>query len=188
MGGGERAERLFGISGEGYVLSFGANLETTPTRAAVAQTIDARDRRQVRLLFIGVDGRKGEPVAMAVTRHLNRMGIPAHLTVIGCDPQLENEDEGRQFVTRLGFLKKNAAGQARIQEEFARSHFLIVPSIAECFGIVYCEASSFGVPSIARNVGGVASAVRNGRNGRRFELRRFPGTDRGMDCLRVPRF
>jgi glycosyltransferase involved in cell wall biosynthesis len=71
-------------------------------------------------------------------------------------------------------LKKDSAGQSRFHEELARSHFLIVPSTAECFGVVYCEASSFGVPSIARNVGGVASAVRNGRNGQRFDLEDSP--------------
>ena len=50
----------------------------------------------------------------------------------------KNEDQ--KFITRLGFLKKDAAGLARIQAELARSHFLIVPSVAECFGLVYCEA------------------------------------------------
>lgn len=152
-----------------HVVPFGANLETTPTRREVEQFIAARDRRQVRLLFLGVDWhRKGGPLALAVTRQLNQLGILAHLTVIGCSPQIELADQ--KIVTQFGFVKKDAAGQAKIQAELSRSHFLIVPSVAECFGIVYCEASAFGVPSIARNVGGVASAVRNGRNGQLFEM------------------
>jgi glycosyltransferase involved in cell wall biosynthesis len=156
-----------------HVVPFGANLETAPARAIVEQAIEARDRRPVNLLFIGVEWeRKGGPTALAVTRHLNRLGIPAQLTVIGCPAKLAAGDE--KIVNQLGFLKKDIAGQARIQAELAQSHFLIVPSIAECFGLVYCEASSFGVPSIARDVGGVPSAVRNGRNGQRFSMETSP--------------
>ncbi len=156
-----------------HVVPFGANLETTPSRASVEKMIATRDPRELRLLFIGMDWqRKGGPVALAVTRELNRMNIPAGLTVIGCNPLLDEADQ--KFVNVLGFIEKTVAGQAKIQAELSRSHFLIVPSVAECFGIVYCEASALGVPSIARNVGGVASAVRNGRNGQRFELEDTP--------------
>jgi glycosyltransferase involved in cell wall biosynthesis len=156
-----------------HVVPFGANLETPPTRQEVEQSIAARDRKQIRLVFIGVEWeRKGGTVALAVTRELNRMGVPAQLTVIGCSPLIEPADS--KFVTVLGFVEKNLSGQAKIHAELSRSHFLIVPSLAECFGIVYCEASAFGVPSIARNVGGVASAIRNDRNGRLFEINDSP--------------
>ena len=46
-----------------------------------------------------------------------------------------------------------------------RTHFLFLPSKAECFGIVFCEASAFGIPSITRNTGGISNAVYNGING-----------------------
>ncbi|HEV2694059.1 MAG TPA: glycosyltransferase family 4 protein [Verrucomicrobiae bacterium] len=151
-----------------HVVPFGANLESFPTRLAVEQAIDARDRQKIRLLFIGMDwDRKGGPAALAVVRELNRTGFQATLTLIGCGPRLEEAD--RKFVEPLGFIEKNEAGLVKIQAELLRSHFLIVPSLAECFGIVYCEASAFGVPSIARKVGGVASAVSDGRNGKLFE-------------------
>ena len=151
-----------------HVVPFGANLEIPPSRASVEQAIAVRDRHAVRLLFMGVEWeRKGGPAAVAVARRLNAMGIPAQLTVIGCEPQLDPADQ--TFITLLGYVKKSGTGLTRIQAELSRSHFLLMPSKAECFGIVYCEASAFGVPSIALNVGGVASAVRNGRNGRRFE-------------------
>ena len=55
--------------------------------------IATRDPRELRLLFIGMDWqRKGGPVALAVTRELNRMNIPAGLTVIGCNPLLDEAD------------------------------------------------------------------------------------------------
>ncbi|MEW6305327.1 MAG: glycosyltransferase, partial [Verrucomicrobiota bacterium] len=51
-----------------------------------------------------------------------------------------------------------------------QAHFLIVPSRAEAYGIVFCEASSFGIPSLTTNVGGIPTVVRDGLNGRTFPL------------------
>ena len=38
--------------------------------------------------------------------------------------------------------------------------FLILPTEFDAFGIVFCEASAYGVPSIAADVGGVSQPVR----------------------------
>mgnify|MGYP001807222158 FL=1 len=40
-----------------------------------------------------------------------------------------------------------------------------MPTRAEAFGIVFCEASAFGLPSISTSVGGVSTAVKNNVNG-----------------------
>ena len=45
------------------------------------------------------------------------------------------------------------------------SSLLILPTKAECYGIVFCEASAYGLPVIAANTGGVAGAVENNENG-----------------------
>ena len=37
--------------------------------------------------------------------------------------------------------------------------------MAEALGVVLCEASAHGLPSLARNTGGVAGAVVDGENG-----------------------
>ena len=49
-------------------------------------------------------------------------------------------------------------------------HFLILPTRAECFGVVFCEASAYGIPSMATDTGGIPNAVINGENGFRFPL------------------
>ncbi|HEX7652029.1 MAG TPA: glycosyltransferase family 4 protein [Verrucomicrobiae bacterium] len=150
-----------------HVVPFGANLAVAPTSQEVIGAIASRDSAILRLVFIGREWeRKGGPLAVAVTRQLNQLGCPARLTIIGATPKLSPAEA--EWVTQLGFIEKNADGQARIHAELARSHFLLVPSQAECFGLVYCEASAYGVPSIAKDVGGVSSAVRNGRNGQLF--------------------
>ena len=43
-----------------------------------------------------------------------------------------------------------------------------MPSQQEAFGLVYCEACAFGLPSIARDTGGVSAIVQNGSNGLLF--------------------
>ena len=40
-----------------------------------------------------------------------------------------------------------------------------MPSEAEAFGVVFSEASAYGMPSIAKATGGVTSAIINGKNG-----------------------
>jgi len=71
----------------------------------------------------------------------------------------------------IPFLNKN---KSEDYQEFIRifqeSHFFILPTRAECAGIVYAEASAFSVPSLATNTGGVSSVVKNGENGFLFNM------------------
>jgi len=55
-----------------------------------------------------------------------------------------------------------------ILNRLANSHFLFVPSVAGWCEIVFLEASACGVPSIAKNVGGVSTGVRSDINGYLF--------------------
>jgi glycosyltransferase involved in cell wall biosynthesis len=61
--------------------------------------------------------------------------------------------------------KRTAVGAARLAELYARSHFLVMPSNAEAFGLVYAEAAAFGVPSVATRTGGVPTVVVDGETG-----------------------
>jgi glycosyltransferase involved in cell wall biosynthesis len=151
-----------------HVIPFGPNLVNPPSLPAVLERIAARSRSECRLLFIGYDWeRKQGPLVVKVHRELMRRGIPSHLTIIGCEPDL---DRNRKGITVLGLLNKDVpAEEVRMKEELAKSHFLVVPSRAECYGMVYAEASAHGIPSIACNVGGVPTVVRPGRNGMLFE-------------------
>jgi GT2 family glycosyltransferase len=78
----------------------------------------------------------------------------------------------RDLVNVAGFVsKKTRQGREQLEQLFSSSHFLVMPSRAECFGVVFAEAASFGVPSIASDVGGIPSAIRDGVNGFTFPLR-----------------
>lgn len=146
------------------VIPFGSNLELEPGEAHVTHAIRSRPLERCELLFIGVNWeRKGGPLAWEVARLLNAAGLPTRLTVVGCVPPPAT---AAPFLEVIPFIEKNSPwGQRRLAQLLLRSHFLLVPSIAECFGIVYAEASAMGLPSLARDVGGVSDAVREGHNG-----------------------
>ena len=155
--------------GKLHVVPFGPNRTHDKSAEAVTQFIQRRPVSPCRLLFLGVDWeRKGGPLALEVARTLVQRGLPTELHIAGCDPAL---DPTPPYVVRHGFIDKtDAAGAAKIDALLSAAHFLLLPSRAECFGLVFLEASSVGVPSLAAEVGGVASAVRNDRNGRLFPL------------------
>ena len=150
------------------VVPFGANVSAAGDEAVVRGLVAARDTATCELLFVGVDWeRKGGPIALRVAEILNSRGVPVRLHVVGCEPPGQLPD----FVVRHGFVsKKFPAGAARLAKLFSEAHFLIVPSRAECFGLVFAEAGSFGLPSLAAITGGLPSVVTSGKNGMLFPL------------------
>jgi glycosyltransferase involved in cell wall biosynthesis len=150
------------------VVPFGANLDNNLTFDEVKDLIDSRSEQKCKLLFLGVDWlRKGGDVAFKVAKALNQAGLETELTVVGCQPLLN--EPLPSYLKALGFVSKSSVeGREKLSKLLAESHFLILPSKAECFGIVFSEASSLGVPSLATNVGGISSAVRDNINGKLF--------------------
>jgi glycosyltransferase involved in cell wall biosynthesis len=61
--------------------------------------------------------------------------------------------------------KRTPSGIARLAKLYARSHFLVMPSTSEAYGLVYAEAAAFGVPSVATRTGGVPTVVVDGETG-----------------------
>jgi glycosyltransferase involved in cell wall biosynthesis len=150
------------------VVPFGANIDESRTLAQVRSMIAARDRNICRLLFVGVGWeRKGGDIAIEATRRLNELGVTAELTIVGSLPP--NAESLPPFIKPMGFIDKTSAGgREQIEALFATSHFLMLPARAEAFGVVLCEASSFGVPCLATNVGGIPTIIRDGVNGKLF--------------------
>ena len=151
------------------VIPFGANIYCDRNYQTIKDIIYKKNKIKCKLLFIGVDWiRKGGDLALEIAVILNKIGLNTELHIVGCDPKLYNPPS---FVKTYGFLSKNDKKSIEILNQlFETSHFLVVPSIAECFGIVFAEASSWGLPSIAMNVGGVSSVIKNDINGYAFDL------------------
>jgi glycosyltransferase involved in cell wall biosynthesis len=153
------------------VVPFGANLHEPVEPSRVARLISERLWDVCKLLFIGIDWkRKGGDLAVKVTERLNAGGLPTVLTVAGCRPEIPAEL--RRIVDVRGFIDKSGeSGRAELHSLLAESHFLILPSEAECYGLVLCEANAYGVPCLASSVGGIPTIIRNGVNGQLFDPR-----------------
>jgi glycosyltransferase involved in cell wall biosynthesis len=119
---------------------------------------------EVKILFVSADwDRKNGDIVISVCRRMIDSGINARLILIGDTPE---HARNLEFVTYLGFLRKADHKQMlRICHAYGEAHFLLLPSLADTFGIVFSEAQAFGVVSIAYDVGGVSSAVLHGHTG-----------------------
>jgi glycosyltransferase involved in cell wall biosynthesis len=155
--------------GKVKVVPFGANIDSRRSYEDIKRLVSLRSQRQCQLLFVGIDWqRKGGDLAVKVAGELNQRGLPTRLHVVG----VKNLNrEVPDFVVNHGFISKaSGEGIQKLERLFSESHFLIVPSRAEAYGLVFCEASSFGLPSLSTNVGGISTVIRDGINGKTFSL------------------
>ncbi len=150
------------------VVPLGANEEHTPPHALIQQLICSRPTDVCRLLFVGMDWhRKGGDVALNVATDLHRRGVNVELTLVGSAPS--NGQPLPRYVRSMGLItRRNPQGARRLDELFARSHFLILGSRADASPHVLVEANSFGVPCASTNVGGIPSIISDGVNGKMF--------------------
>lgn len=143
------------------VVPLGANMDTVPLK----QDLSFNYPGSCHLLFLGVEWeRKGGDITLATFRSLQQKGLIPVLYIIGCVPphDLSNEPD----IINIPFLDKNRPEDFdRFYNIFLQTDFLILPTRAECAGLVFCEASAYGIPSISTDTGGVATYVKNGING-----------------------
>ncbi|WP_247383483.1 MULTISPECIES: glycosyltransferase family 4 protein [unclassified Bradyrhizobium] len=144
-----------------HVIPWGANLEETPGRASV---LGRRKPGPCRLLFIGANWQeKGADIAVGTVTELRGRGIEAELVICGCTPPKPFAQDG---VTIIPFLDKNDREQRnRLDQLYRDADFFLLPTRADCYGIVFCEAAAHGVPSVAPATGGVSCAIRDEETG-----------------------
>lgn len=152
------------------VLPFGANLDDEFGCEKIQSFIAARSTEVCKLLFISSWWlRKGGNIALETARRLNERGLRTELIVVGGPPAIP--EPYPDFVKPMGFLNKSdPLGKAVLYQLLAESHFLMMPTRADCTPFVFSEACAFGLPCISTDVGGVSSVIRDGVNGRVFPL------------------
>lgn len=155
------------------VIPIGANLNTVPDRDSVLAAAAQRERDHLRLFWMGVDWeRKGGDVALQLLQRLREQGLPATLTLVGCEPPPSTViPEG---VEVAGFLRKDQPEQAeRLEALFQSAHFFVLPTQAEAFGLVFGESSAYALPSLATRLGGVPTVIKDDVNGYLYEPEAF---------------
>lgn len=146
-------------------IPFGLNMDVVvgARRKTLAQ-------KQVRLLFIGKDwNRKGGEIALEASQLLREKGIDATLDIVGSDPI---SAQGKNWVRVHPFIDKNAPQEReKFHQLLEQSHFLILPTRADCTPMVIAEANAFGVPALVTSVGGIPSLVKHGESGFLLDLK-----------------
>ena len=155
--------------GKVKVVPFGANISDKPVVKEIESLIGSRSREIFHLLFLGVDWeRKGGQKALEIAKALQESGVRVRLHVVGIRslPIQEKPD----FLIDYGFIGKDTVeGRKKILRLLTQSHFLLLPTKADCSPIVLCEANAFGLPAITTMVGGIPTMIREGINGHLFE-------------------
>lgn len=116
---------------------------------------------QVRLLSVGVDWlRKGFDDSVAVVEALRQEGLDVALDLVGALPA-----PGRTLPPYVVCHGRVPHGSVAFWNFFNSAHAFLLPSTAECFGLVFAEAAACGLPAIAYDTGGVSAAVQEGVTG-----------------------
>ena len=151
------------------VIPLGANIDEIPRRDSVITYINNRRQDCCEILFVGVDEyRKGLDIVIDTLNNLVNEGVKVKLHIVGLR---KIKLDLPSYAINHGFLNKNIIDDySKLVSLYRRVHFLFVPSRAEAFGLVFCEAGAYGVPVISHDVGGISTIVESGINGFLFEV------------------
>lgn len=146
-----------------HVLPFGANVDPPPLEA-IDTNLDSKVFEPFRILFIGRDWhRKGGEIVLKACAIAAKRRVPIQLDLVGLDVIPEALPD---FATNHGLLlKSNPVQRAKFELLLMQTHLVFVPSRAEAFGMTFCEAAAYGVPSLSSNVGGIPTIVRENVTG-----------------------
>jgi len=166
----KEAEVRFGLTAQRIKrLSFGANSHYQGSDEQIVRRIKQRKLEQLSFLFIGKDWiRKGGPLALAIVKELNARGLQVTLHIVGCQPVIPPDYVNHVQVH--GYLSpSNPEDCIKMASAFAQADFFLVPSHAECFGLVFAEAQSYGLPCISLTSHGIPGVVDHKKTGLLFE-------------------
>lgn len=163
-------------------IPLGANLEEYPCLEEVKSWVERRRLdRAVKLLFVGVDWfRKGADLVIKTSEKLRDSGVEVRVDLVGIrDVPVELP----KYVHNYGFLDKNVVSDfSLLTTLYKDSSFLVVPSRAEAYGLVFCEANSYGLPVFSLMEGGLLTIVEQGVNGYLFKEEDFVQNTYNMIC------
>lgn len=123
-------------------VKIGANMVNNKKEKDILDNICKKAyNKNINLLFVGVDWfRKGGEKALKILDELTNRGKKAKLTIVGCQPLIDE----RKNVQIYKFLDKNQEkDRKQLEELYEETDFLLLPTKAECVGVVFCEASSY---------------------------------------------
>jgi len=155
------------------IIPFGSNLENNFQQKDIQLFNRSKSDDKIKLLFIGADwDKKGGDLLLSIFSELKQLSNRYELDIVGSSP--DNAPEMDDIIFH-GFLNKsNSSQNQKLNSLFQSSHYFILPTKAEAFGIVFCEANSYGLPVFGSNIGGIPDIIKNGVNGELLEIHNTP--------------
>ena len=152
------------------IIERGANIQSGISEEMVVNNLSSKDKKLLKLLFIGRNWYlKGGDIALKVCENLIAKGINVEFNIVGkingCNINFNNYEWIKKHSS---FSLANKKEKEKLSLLFLEAHFLLVPSRADGFGIVFAEAATYGLPSIALDIMGVENSVINNTTGKRF--------------------
>lgn len=145
------------------VVPFGTNLTNTqPSFDEIKNIVVERNQSICKILFLAVEWeRKGGDIVIDTVKYLNEeMQLSTELHIVGIE-DLSIEKLPPYIINHGRISKASPEGMDKIENLIKQSHFLFIPSRADCTPIVFSEAMSYGVPVISTQTGGIPSIVNN---------------------------
>jgi len=114
------------------------------------------------LLVALLDSKKGVPHLLKALSMLKNRRSDFILDIVGDGPEREKYEK---MADALGIAEKINFYGTKTKKEVAtfmqKSHFFVLPSPLETFGVVLIEALASGLPVIATNIGGPSEIINN---------------------------
>lgn len=151
-----------------YVIPFGSNLKD---KYQVRKIMG--EKTHIHLLLVGVEWkRKGIDVAIDCIHLLNKWqkNFKFDLTIVGFVNPVDKNFVGDDIIFKGKLNKNNPDEYNEMIEIYQNSDIFILPTRAECAGIVFCEAAEYGLPVATYDTGGISTYVENEVNGIRLPM------------------
>lgn len=142
------------------LIEFGAHI--TPNQRVAPKK--APTKKNLQLCMVASDPvRKQLPLCISVAEELQQRGWRVQLNYIGeYHPAIAES----KLVNWSGKLKLGSAKDSERHRQILRdSHWMLLPSKAEAYGIAACEAAHFGVPCAVSDIGGLPTVVKHNVTG-----------------------
>jgi len=142
------------------IIEFGAHI--TPRTKISPKSTPTKDSLQLCVVASDPE-RKQVPLCIAIAEELAQRGWNVQLNYIGEYHPAITKSKLVNWSGRLQLGKTDDRDQHR--KILSDSHWMLLPSKAEAFGIAACEAAHFGLPCAVSDIGGLPTVVKNGVTG-----------------------